>query len=154
MADLEARIQALEDLEAIKRLKYRYWRCLDLKLWDELAGCFTDDATVDYGGGQYRFRGRTAIMDFLRRSLGVETGARGCHHGHHPEIELSGPTTAHGSWALYNYLFKESRGIRIAAYYHDDYVKVDGAWKIKHTGYTPLFHEEWDRNDTPSLRVT
>ncbi len=36
--DLEARIRRLEDIGAIERLKYRYWRCLDLKLWDELAG--------------------------------------------------------------------------------------------------------------------
>lgn len=33
-AELEARIQALEDLEAIKRLKYKYLRCLDTKQWD------------------------------------------------------------------------------------------------------------------------
>ena len=45
--DLEARIRQLEDVAAIERLKYRYWRCLDLKLWDELAGCFTDQATAD-----------------------------------------------------------------------------------------------------------
>jgi len=29
--------QDLVEIEAIKRLKYRYLRCLDLKLWDELA---------------------------------------------------------------------------------------------------------------------
>jgi hypothetical protein len=153
LAALEARIQALEDLEAIKQLKYRYFRGLDLKLWDELAECFTEDATVEYGGGKYSFRGRTAIMDFLRTSLGVETGAQGVHHGHHPEITLTGPTTARGDWGLYNYFFKHSRGIRIGAYYHDQYVKVGSAWKIRHTGYTPLFHEEWDRRDTPSLRL-
>ena len=45
-SELERRIQALEDVEAIKRLKHRYWRCLDLKLWDELAGCFAPDASV------------------------------------------------------------------------------------------------------------
>ena len=44
MSDLERRIRALEDVEAIKRLKYRYWRHLDLKQWDELAACFAADA--------------------------------------------------------------------------------------------------------------
>jgi hypothetical protein len=55
------------------------------KRWDELAGCFTADATVDYGGGAYRFQGVDTIMRFLRESLGSETGALGFHHGHHPE---------------------------------------------------------------------
>ena len=31
MADIQ-----WEDLEAIKRLKYKYQRCLDTKQWDEL----------------------------------------------------------------------------------------------------------------------
>jgi hypothetical protein len=152
---LERRIRALEDVEAIKRLKYRYWRCLDLKGWDEMATCFTADATVDYGDGRYRFAGVEAILGFLRESLGPGTGALGYHHGHHPEIELTGDTTARGVWALDNYLFNAARkrGVRIAAYYHDEYVKVAGEWKIRHTGYRYVFHEEWSRDDTPSLRL-
>ncbi|HLY36426.1 MAG TPA: nuclear transport factor 2 family protein [Candidatus Binatia bacterium] len=152
---LERRIRALEDLEAIKRLKYRYFRCLDLKLWDEMAGCFTPDATVDYGGGRYRFDGVDAIIRFLRESLARETGALGYHHGHHPEIDLTSDTTARGIWALDNYLFNASRkrGVRIAAYYRDEYVKRDGEWRIRHTGYTYVFHEEWSRDDTPSIRL-
>ena len=152
---LDRRLRALEDIEAIKRLKYRYWRCLDLKLWDELAGCFTEDATVDYGGGTYCFRGRDDIMRFLRESLGRETGALGFHHGHHPEIDLTSESSARGTWALDNYLFNagRKRGVRIAAYYHDEYVKVAGVWKIAHTGYTYVFREEWSQEDTPSLQL-
>ena len=155
MAELEHRIRALEDVEAIKRLKYRYWRCLALKLWDEMATCFTADATVDYGSGAYRFEGVEAILRFLRESLGRETGALGFHHGHHPEIELTGERTARGVWALDNYLFHAARkrGVRIAAFYHDEYVKGTDGWRIRHTGYTYVFHEEWSRDDTPSLRL-
>jgi bile-acid 7alpha-dehydratase len=155
LMDIERRIRTLENLEAIKTLKHRYWRCLDLKLWDEMAGCFTPDATVDYGGGTYRFQGVEAILRFLRESLGRETGALGYHHGHHPEIELTGETTARGVWALDNYLFNAARkrGVRIAAYYDDRYLKADGEWRIAHTGYTYVFHEEWSRDDTPSLRL-
>src|SRR5271163_2877431 len=36
-------------LEEIRQVKYRYLRCVDLKLWDDLAEVFTPDATVDYG---------------------------------------------------------------------------------------------------------
>jgi hypothetical protein len=155
MPDLEARIQALEDLEAIRQLKYRYFRCLDLKQWDELRGCFTPEATVEYGDGQYRLQGVGAILDFLVRSLGSDSGALGSHHGHQPEIELTGRTTARGVWALDNYLFQPARkrALRIAAYYRDEYVKVSGRWRIAHTGYTTLYHEEWSRDDVPSLRL-
>ncbi len=95
--DLGARIQRLEDIAAIERLKYRYWRCLDLKLWDGLAGCFTDQATADYGEGRYRFAGAEAILRFLRESLGRESGSVTVHHGHHPEIELTSATAARGT---------------------------------------------------------
>lgn len=155
LTDLAERIQVLEDIEAIKRLKHRYWRCLDFKRWDELAECFAQDATVDYGDSRYCFQGVEAIMRFLTVALGRESGMVGVHHGHHPEIDRTSATTARGSWALYNYLFNATtkRGVRIGAFYHDEYVKVDGAWKIKHTGYTYVFREEWNRNDTPSLHL-
>jgi hypothetical protein len=150
MADviaLERRIHAIEEMEAIKRLKYRYFRSLDRKEWDDLGDCFAPDATVAYADGRYRFEGRNAILEFLRGALGEETGSVTVHHGHHPEIDLIGETTARGTWALYNYMFNERqrRGIRIAAYYEDEYVKTGGRWWIRHTGYKELFHEEWQR---------
>ena len=155
LSDLERRLNRLEDIEAIKQLKYRYFRHLDLKQWDELAQCFAADATVSYGSGKYEFRGVGAIMGFLSESLGEARGSVTIHHGHHPEIELLGPTSARGSWALYNYMFniKENRGIRIGAYYEDSYVKLAGAWRFQHVGYRTLFHEEWKRDEISTLRM-
>ena len=154
-SDLDRRVRRLEDIEAIKQLKYRYWRHLDLKQWDELAQCFAPDATVCYSSGKYEFAGVDAIMRFLSESLGHERGSVTIHHGHHPEIELLSDTSARGTWALYNYMFnvKQNRGIRIGAYYDDAYVKLAGAWKFQHIGYRYLFHEEWKRDDIPSLRL-
>jgi hypothetical protein len=155
IARLEARVAALEDREAIRELKHRYWRCLDLKRWDELADCFTPDATVSYGSGKYRFQGVEAIMRFLRQSLGRETGLLGVHHGGQPEITLTGPDTARATWALYNYLFnhEQHRAVRLSAFYEDGYVKREDVWRITHTGYITVFHEEWSRADTPSIRM-
>lgn len=156
MADLESmerRLRRLEDIEAIKQLTYRYWRCLDLKQWDDMRECFVPDATVCYSSGKYEFSGVDAIVGFLSQSLGEASGSVTIHQGHHPEIELLGEDRARGTWALYNYMFNvpQNRGIRIGAYYDNRYVRRGGDWKLEHAGYRSIFHEEWKRDDLPSL---
>lgn len=145
----------LQELEAIKRLKYKYLRCLDEKRWDELAGCFTADATAAYSDGKLTFTGRDAIMKFLRDALGPASMISS-HRVHHPEIDLTSPTTATGTWALEDVVIETKANITIrgAAFYRDQYVKQDGAWLIKSTGYTRTFEEMVSRADTPSLKLT
>lgn len=145
----------LEELEAIKRLKFRYVRSLDLKLWDELATCLTADATAAYGDGKYSFAGREQIVEFLRSALGSWNRIT-THRVHQPEIEFAGPTTATGSWALDDVVIDTDAGITLrgAAFYRDEYVKVDGEWKIRSTGYRRLYEEVESRADTPSLKLT
>jgi len=145
----------LHELEAIKRLKYRYLRCLDQKRWDELAECFTPDARSSYGGGRYAFEGRDAIMEFLRKAMGAPSFLS-CHRAHHPEIEITGPTTATGVWALEDTVIETRAGITIrgAAFYTDEYVKEAGAWKIRFTGYKRTYEEVESRRERPGLRLT
>lgn len=145
----------LQEIEAIKRLKYTYLRCLDLKQWTELAECFTADATAAYGDGKYSFVGRDNIMQFLRDALGSPT-IISSHRVQQPEIDLTSATTATGIWALDDTVIEtQSKStIRGAAFYRDDYVKVGGQWKIKSTGYQRLFEERLSRSDTPSWRLT
>jgi len=145
----------LHELEAIKRLKYRYLRCLDQKRWEELADCFTADARSSYGGGRYAFEGRDAILDFLRKAMGAPSFLSS-HRAHHPEIELTGPDTATGVWALEDTVIETRAGITIrgAAFYTDEYVKQDGAWKIRFTGYKRTYEEVESRRDRPGLRLT
>ena len=52
----------LVEIELIKRLKYKYMRCLDQKRWDEMADCLADDAVAEYSGGKYTYEGRDAIQ--------------------------------------------------------------------------------------------
>ncbi len=155
LATLEHRIRQLEDLEAIRQLKYRYWRHLDCKEWEALAALFTADATVCYSAGRYEFAGVEAIIGFLRDALGGEHPPVTIHHGQHPEITLTGPDSATGIWALYNYMFNvaQNRAVRIGAYYEDRYVRLGGTWKLQHIGYRPLFHEEWPRDAIPGLKL-
>ncbi len=149
---LRREIEVLKDIESIKQLKAKYFRCVDSKLWDDLADCFTDDATTSYSGGKFKYQGKEAIMKFLKEGLG---GRITMHQGHHPEIEVTGETTAVGTWALEDYVVTQTNtGQQCAAFYHDEYVKVDGMWKIKYTGYDFIFRQVWDRNETRSLKIT
>ncbi|MFM7618090.1 MAG: nuclear transport factor 2 family protein [Actinomycetes bacterium] len=130
----------LVELEAIKRLKYAYFRHLDLKQWDDIVELFTPDATCAYSAGAYSYEGRDAIVEFFRKGMGSET-FHSSHKAHHPEIELTGPTTATGVWALEDRVVDTQWGIVIqgAAFYDDDYVKVDGAWRIARTAYKRVY---------------
>lgn len=145
----------LREIEAIKRLKYRYFRCLDSKRWEELAECFAEDAVTDYDSGRYAFRGREGIIGFLRAALGRPTTVT-MHQGHHPEIELTSETGATGIWYLEDLVIDtvSNTMLRGAAFFRDEYVKVDGEWKLKSTGYERVFEEVRDRADTPSLKIT
>jgi SnoaL-like domain len=145
----------LVELEAIKQLKYRYLRCLDQKLWDEIAECFTEDAAAAYSGGKYSFDGREAIVDFLRRSMGAETFLSS-HRVHHPELELRSASEATGVWALEDVVIEEKWGVTIrgAAFYTDEYVKQGGRWRIRRTGYKRTYEEIQPRKDVPGLRLT
>ncbi len=145
----------LQEIEAIKRLKYKYFRCLDTKRWDEMRECFTEDATSAYSSGKYSFQGREQILKFLIDAMDRPT-VLSAHHGHHPEIELTSATTAVGVWALSDTFIDLHAGVTVrgAAYYRDDYVKVNGQWKIKATGYERTFEEVENRADIPSLQIT
>jgi hypothetical protein len=145
----------LVEIELIKRLKYRYARCLDLKLWDEIRTCFTEDAVAEYSGGGYSFAGADEIVGFLQRSMGAET-FHSSHKMHHPEIDLTGPATATGVWALDDVVVMTDfeLTIRGCSFYNDEYVKQDDAWRIKRTGYKRVFEEMQPRAPVEGLRLT
>ena len=126
-----------DDIEAIKQLKARYFRTMDTKRWDEMREVFTDDVTVDTtasGGGVVT--GADEFLSFLRGTLADVTTV---HHGHMPEIELTGPASATGIWALHDILVWPN-GMRLDGYghYHETYEKVDGRWRISSTTLTRL----------------
>lgn len=154
LAALEERIRVLEDIEAIRKLKHRYLRCLDGKLFDEMGDLFTDDVRTSYFNGEIRTEGKAATLDFFKMGLIEDLVA--LHHGHHAEIEITGPTTATGIWGLYNYLIdkKHNRRQRVGGIYHETYVKENGRWKIRSITCRQLFQETWDQGDIPSTSVT
>ena len=145
----------LQELEAIKRLKYKYFRCIDEKLWDEMRSCFIEDATCSYSGGKYTFSGRDEIMKFLVEAMDRKTFLSS-HRVHHPEIDFTSDRTATGIWALEDSVIDEENEIALrgAAFIRDEYEKVDGQWRIKHTGYTRTFEEIELRQGNDRIQIT
>ena len=127
----------LEDFEHIRQLKYRYCRCIDTANIAELRELFTEDASVCYVGGSYRFEaeGREKILEALSWAFHAEAIAM--HHVNHPEIELTSPTEATGTWYLKDWFLDLRHKIITdgSALYKDRYIKRDGRWLIQHASY-------------------
>lgn len=143
----------LADLESIRFLKHRYMRCVDQKHYEELADCFAEDANTAYEGGMYSYQGREAILDFLR-TMDRPTLLT-CHRVTQPEIELLSPTTARGIWALEEtcHDLESKESWHAAAFYTDEYVKIDGKWKIKSTGYKRTYEDGRDYEDGTRIKA-
>jgi SnoaL-like domain len=125
----------LRAIEEIKRLKARYFRCMDTKDWAGLGAVFAPDATLDTtqeGPGIPVVEGSATIAEFLSSVVGDVVTV---HHGHMPEIELTSPTTARGVWAMEDMLqFPEGSPMKTLhgyGHYHETYALVDGEWRIK-----------------------
>ena len=144
----------LQEIEAIKRLKYRYFRCIDTKAWAELADCFSEDASCAYDAGKYSFEGRERVMEFLEGAMGRASMIT-FHQVPHPEIELGGDGTATGVWYLEDRVIDTDNHFVLhgAAFYRDEYVKQDDVWRIRATGYERTFEEMGDLREHP-LRLT
>ena len=125
----------MDDVEAIKQLKARYFRLMDTKDWAGFRAVFTPDVRVDVSGdGAGVYEGLDAFMTMLEPTLREVVTV---HHGHTPEIEITSPTTATGIWAMEDHLRFPPGGpvgeLHGYGHYHETYVKLGGDWRIKST---------------------
>jgi len=126
-------LQRLLDIEEIKQLKARYFRTLDRKDWDGFGQVFARDSVLEVPEVDMVVHGRDAIVASVRAPL---TGARTVHHGHMPEIDVTGPEAARGTWAMFDYVewsapaSGERVGLQGYGHYVEEYVREDGQWRI------------------------
>ena len=111
-------IEQLWDIEEIKQLKARYFRCIDTKDWDTFAQLFTEDCVHHL---PQESSTATVSNDQYLRDMKVQLGnGTTIHHGHMPEITLLSDTEAEGIWAMFDYVETElpSGPIKIQGYGH------------------------------------
>lgn len=138
LENLERRLQLLEDIEEIKRLKARYCAYCDAGYdADGIATLFTEDALWD-GGMRGRAEGREEIRSFFIRA--PERLPFAVHMVMNPIIEVDGDT-AKGTWYLLQACTyaQGNQAVWGSARYDEEYVRVNGDWKFKALKLTSFF---------------
>jgi SnoaL-like domain len=135
MTTLEQRIQVLEDIEAIRKLKALYCAaCDDDHNPEKLGPLFAEDATWE-ATVMGKAEGREAIKAYLA-AVGTSGRIRNsAHHAINPVIDVQGDR-ATGHWRLIM-LYTENLGTeqvryqRIIGWYRESYVRTVEGWKFQ-----------------------
>ena len=143
-------IERLAAIEAIRQLKARYWRGVDMCDGDLVRSVLVEDCELDYHGCcadpqtgvdhlpamNVTLRGRDKWVSDGMACFGIVS----VHQGHQADIEITGPDTATGIWAFTDRMFFPAGGAfsRLTGYgfYHETYVREGGDWLIKSTRIT------------------
>ncbi len=131
LLQLQRDVRELKDIEEIKRLRSRYFQYVDAQDWTRWAEeILTEDFYFDSDAGV--LRGRDAIVAYISKSL---EGAQTVHHGHTPDIAVTGPDTATAVWAMNDYVTmpgvdQTTYVIRGYGYYRDEYVRTPSGWRL------------------------
>lgn len=133
---LEERLARVEDIEAIRNLKSLYVGYCDPYDPEGFASVFAPDGVwqgADYG----EFQGHEALREFIDKDV-RDHYVWTFHYLLRPLIELADDRqTARGEFYahIYEVIHDEDsphgqKSIVAFARYHDDFVKVDGQWRI------------------------
>lgn len=144
--------ERLAAIAAIKQLKARYWRGVDLCDGDLVRSVLAEDCELDYHGCcadpqtgmdhlpamNVTLRGRDKWMSDGMAKFGIVS----VHQGHQSDIEITSPDTATAIWAFTDRMFFPAGGAftRLTGYgfYHETYVRIDGTWLLKTTRITRI----------------
>ncbi len=153
---LEARIQQLEhalglvqDQQEIERLQNQYGFYLDNRMWTEAADLFCDEAPSIEIGQRGNYVGKIRVTRFLREVLGGgRWGLLRDEIINHIQLQMvitvdPGRTTARmRSRALVQGNSPPGSGKMLLAegLYENEYVKVDGRWRIKRLWWVPTYY--------------
>ena len=144
--EIERRLRAIEDVEAIKKLKARYCvYCDEGYNAGGIAGLFTEDGVWD-GGLFGCYEGRDAIRSFFQEASQMISFA--LHYVTNSIVEVDGDQ-AQGTWYLFQTctFVEGNQAVWGAGRYTEEYVRVGGEWKFKNlkvvsSFWTP-YEEGW-----------
>jgi len=139
--ELRRRLDQLDEIERIKRLKYRYLMCIDTGEFDTFRELCLPDVDIDLKGGSYHLKFDNVEDFIVSNKKAFSNEAISSHTGHHPQIDMLGETSASGSWYLIDMFINitEKLVYNGGAVYQDLYEKVNGQWKFKRISYRRVY---------------
>jgi uncharacterized protein (TIGR02246 family) len=143
---LEARIDRLESLDAIRQLPAKYALALDMRDMDAMVSLFPDDVRVGKEAS-----GRLALRAYMDRTLRSPFTGTSHHIGGHV-IEFDDPDHAHGVvYSKNEHATPVEDGadewVIMQMMYVDDYVRQGGRWYFARR--LPLYWYATDLNKPP-----
>lgn len=127
---VEARLQRLEDLQAIQQLFVDYGEHLDAGDFDSYSRLFADDGEVLLGP-MGRAQGPAAIKELMERQLADHVGTT-FHLITSPRISLDGDAaTATVMWTVLAANDDGPPTVTMVGHHLDRLVRVDGKWRFK-----------------------
>ena len=146
MSNLEARIDRLESLDAIRQLPAKYALTLDMRDIDMMVTLFPEDVRVGKDAS-----GRKALRTYMDGTLRSPFTGTSHHIGGHI-IEFDDPDHAHGIVYSKNEHETPVEGgndewVIMQMMYADDYVRQDGQWYFERR--LPLYWYATDLNKPP-----
>jgi hypothetical protein len=146
--NVEQRLSRLEAIEAIKRLKARYFHACDTKQPDIVRECFAP-GEIDLRYGRIgEFKDREQLVAVFSE-LACHKHIVEMHHGQNPQIEVLDESSATAVWGLYYYLIdtRQQTVTQLAGFYEDGYVCIDGQWKINRSCYEVVSTQIFDLSE-------
>ncbi|KAI0156089.1 hypothetical protein BJ166DRAFT_350504 [Pestalotiopsis sp. NC0098] len=130
LADIQRRLQRLEDKEAITALLNRYCRLADTHQWNDYVSCFLPDAVVQFddwddvvgrekiaaliSSAEDRFQGQQHSLTNIELSIDGNEATGNCYLWFAATLDTSKPHNYHGFGGPYRFSFK----------------RTDDGWKI------------------------
>ena len=152
---LEARIDRLNDEDAVRNLQNAYGYYVHRKMWDDVVDLFVRDSAVEVHGVG-KFFGRRGVRMAMEQLMGPspEAGAAGLQHGELNDrllwdtlVEiLPGGNEAYSrgiELGMLGEADKETASWEITVY-RNRFVKENGLWKLKELRLYPIMMADYD----------
>ncbi len=155
---LEERIKILEDIEEIKKVKANYTFYVDNQQPEDLLDLFAENAVCDFRPLlPEKLEGKKNILAFYK-DLCPQFMTMSRHHIMNGVIEVDGDT-AKGKWYMLApatfIIPKGETAIWAQVTYEDEFVRVDGKWKIILVTDKQLFLSPYEDGwvKTPEIKI-
>jgi hypothetical protein len=132
LPELEARIVALEHINAIKEVQHRYWHSVDRQMLDDVRDCFIENGAVIDMEGVPPCNSREDFIAVLK-AQGGKPGFYSLHTGNNPFVKITGAVAAEGVWDAFfvGIDVGDRLTYQLTGQYNCTYVLRNGRWYIK-----------------------